>query len=104
MQAPFPLIRDHVLLTQANEASAVDSEMAAMLSGDVLPDIIARIPDGLLEDDAYRADGDTPAAARARYVEYLTTRLTTPRAFAETASRMRAERLTDVPRQRTARR
>ena len=104
MQSPFPLIRDHVLLTHAAEASTVDTGMAAMLGGDVLPEIVARIPDGLLEDDAYRADGDTPATARARYVEYLTTRLAAPRAFAEAASRMRAERLNDVPRQRTARR
>lgn len=104
MQSPFPLIRDHVLLTHANEVDSVDAELATMLGGDVLADIVARVPDGLLEDEAYKADGDTPATARTRYVEYLTTRLTAPRAFAETASRMRAERLTDVPRQRTARR
>jgi hypothetical protein len=104
MQSPFPLVRDHVLLTHADDVSAVDAGMAAMLGRDVLTDIVARVPDGLLEDDAYRADGDTPAAARARYVEYLTMRLAAPRAFAETAGRMRAERLTDVPRQRTARR
>jgi len=104
MQSPFPLIRDHVLLTHTAEASTVDAEMAATLGGGVLRDILANIPDGLLEDDAYKADGDTPATARARYVEYLTTRLSSPRAFVETAGKMRAERLVDVPRQRTARR
>lgn len=104
MHSPFPLIRDHVLLTHADEAASVDRELAAMLGGDVLRDIVARVPDGLLEDAAYIADGDTPATARNRYVDYLTTRLSTPRAFAETASRMRGERLADVPLQRTARR
>lgn len=104
MQSPFPMIRDHVLLTHANEASTVDAELAAALGGPLLSDIVGRIPDELLDDEAYRTDGDTPETARARYVEYLTTRLSGPRAFAETASRMRAERLTDVPRQRTARR
>jgi hypothetical protein len=104
MQSPFPLIRDHVLLTHAEDVSVVDDEMAALLTGDVMEHVLEQVPDALLEDPAYQVDGDTPAQARARYGEYLTTRLAGPRAFAATAGRMRAERLTDVPTQRTARR
>ena len=104
MRSAFPLIRDHVLLTHAADATTVDDEMAALLTARVIADVVERVPDALLADPAYQADGDSPTAARARYRAYLTTRLTGPRAFATTAGEARAERLMDVPRQRTARR
>ncbi|MEO8946744.1 MAG: HipA family kinase [Gemmatimonadaceae bacterium] len=103
-RSPFPLIRDHVLLTIADEATSMDEELASLLTADVIAGIAENIPDSLLSDPAYQADGDTPAAARARYVTYLTTRLAGPRAFATSAAAARAERLAHVPTQRTARR
>ena len=103
-RTPFPLIRDHVLLTLADEASTVDEEMAAALTTDVISSVLHKVPDELLADQAYKADGDTPAAARARYATYLETRLAEPRAFVTTASLARTERLAHVPTQRTARR
>ena len=103
-RSPFPLIRDHVLLTHAADVGTVDEEMAAILSPDVIAGVVERVPDSLLEDAAYRADGDTPDSARARYASYLTSRLTGPRAFAAAAGNARIERLTDVPVRRTARR
>lgn len=104
MRSAFPLIRDHVLLTHADDATTVDEEMGAILTPDIIADVVARVPDALLSDAAYQADGDRPEAARTRYREYLTTRLISPRAFAVMAGKMRTERLEDVPQQRTARR
>ncbi len=104
MRSPFPLIRDHVLLTLAEEADTVDQEMAAVLTKDVIADVLDNVPDELLSDQAYQADGDTPSAARARYATYLDTRLAVPRTFAVTATSARAERIAHVPTQRTARR
>jgi len=103
-RSPFPLIRDHVLLTRAEDVSTVDTEMAAVLTDDVIANVLQRVPDALLADAAYVADGDSPATARARYESYLTARLSGPRSFVATAGRMRAERLAEVPSQRTARR
>lgn len=102
--SPFPLIRDHVLLTHAEAVTGVDAELAGLLTPEVLDEIVQAIPDALLQDAAYVTDGDSPAEARERYRAYLTTRLATPRAFADTAGKMRAERLMDVPVRRTARR
>jgi hypothetical protein len=104
MRSPFPLIRDHVLLTLADEASTVDEDVAALLTKDVIASVLQNVPDELLSDQAYRLDGDTPASARARYSTYLNTRLVAPRAFTVTATTARAERLAHVPMQRTARR
>ena len=102
--SPFPLIRDHVLLTHADDIASVDGELARLLTEGVLNEIVQAVPDALLEDAAYRSDGDTPAAARERYRTYLAMRLAGPRAFVTTAGKMRAERLEDVPVRRTARR
>ena len=102
--SPFPLIHDHVLLTHADDIASVDGELARLLTQDVLDEIVQAVPDALLEDAAYRSDGDAPAAARERYRTYLETRLAGPRAFVATAGKMRAERLEDVPVRRTTRR
>ena len=103
-RSAFPLIRDHVLLTQADDVATLDEELAALLPPRVIDEVVAALPDGLLDDAAFQADGDTPAAARDRYRAYLGARLAAPRAFAETAGRMRTERMEDVPVRRTARR
>lgn len=103
-RSPFPLIRDHVLLTHAADATTVDDEMAAMLATDIISNVLDNVPDALLSDAAYLADGDSPSSARERYRAYLTTRLEGPRTFAMTAGMMRTERLQEVPLQRTARR
>ncbi len=104
VHSAFPLIRDHVLIAHAGDIAAVDEQMAATLTADVISELLNRVPDALLSDAAFEADGDTPARARARYAEYLVQRLAGPRSFVVAASNARAERLTEVPRQRTARR
>lgn len=104
VRSPFPLIRDHVLLAHAEDVTSVDDQMAAALTSDVVSGVLEQVPDALLSDAAFQADGDTPAEARARYVSYLNERLAGPRVFALTASAARAEKSTEVPLQRTARR
>lgn len=104
VHSPFPLIRDHVLLAQALDVTSVDEEMAAALTDEVISDVLERVPDALLSDAAFQADGDTPERARARYTAYLSERLASPRAFAVAASKARTEKLVEVPHQRTARR
>jgi hypothetical protein len=104
IHSPFPLIRDHVLLTRAEDPREVDDAMAAVLTDDLIAGVLDRVPDSLLSDPAFRADGDTPSAARARYVAYLRGRLDSPRQFAATAGSARLEKLAEVPERRTARR
>jgi hypothetical protein len=81
---PFVAIADHVLLPFAAELGAVDDELTARLTGDVVRAAVAQIPDAWL-------DGDDAAAARALYADYLCERLVTPRAFAEEALRAYAK-------------
>lgn len=104
VRAPFSRIRDHVLLERATDPRAIDDALAAQLSPDVIDAVLANVPDALLEDDAFRADGDTPDAARTRYAAYLRRRLVAPRAFADDIAEQQGQRRVEVPQPRTARR
>jgi hypothetical protein len=104
VRAPFERIRDHVLLERAADPRDVDAAMSATLTEGVIDDVVARVPDALLEDDAFRADGDSPDEARARYRRYLLARLEAPRAFAGAAAEAQQQRRIEVPVHRTARR
>lgn len=79
---PFPLISHHVLLRRADQLAAVDADMAAMLTVEILEGIVSLIPDVWLDgaDAAGRADTE-----RAAYSQYLIDRLAAPRAFVEGA-------------------
>ncbi|HEX2190417.1 MAG TPA: HipA family kinase [Longimicrobiaceae bacterium] len=103
-RTPFPLVRDHVLLPLAGDLEAADAEMAPLLGEEVLAAATERLPDDLLEDPALAADFPTPAAARARYLEYLATRFRAPRAFVAEAAEARERRLHEPPRPLRARR
>ena len=83
---PFPGIREHVLLRWASELREVDDELAAMLTPAAIEEIVALIPDSWLGDEARFPTAD---AHRAAYREWLTTRLTAPRAWVEEAVRAR---------------
>jgi hypothetical protein len=78
-RAPFPAIRDHVLLRAASRLEAIDAEMAGRLSPERLEQIVGLVPDAFLGPSA------APAADRARlrtsYVRYLMDRLAVPRSF-----------------------
>jgi hypothetical protein len=85
-RAAFAQIKDHILLSSASTISAVDAELAESLTPDIIGEIVAAIPDLWLGTDTIFLD---LAANRQAYVDYLTSRLETPRIFAEEAERVR---------------
>ena len=76
-RAPFPQIREHVLLPRAGRLREVDQELASRLGEDVLGGIAAQVPDAWLPEPA--------ADSRAAYVRFLAERLAAPRDFVEEA-------------------
>ena len=103
-RTPFPLIRDHVLLGRAGDIGAADAELAAALTDDVIAAVLAEVPDALFTDPVSGRDFSSAEAARARYRDYLSTRLAAPREFAAEAERARAARAVDPERRLSARR
>jgi hypothetical protein len=87
---PFPLIREHVLLSLGDGLEAADAECAARLGGDVIRDIVQRVPDALLAGPAADGEFASADAARERYVRYLRERLEAPRSFIADALAARA--------------
>ena len=100
-RSPFPLIREHVLITSSDAIQDIDDELADRINGDVVADILRDIPDALLEDPAVFPDAD---AARQRYLRYLGGRLRAPRAFVAQAVRAREMAIAEPPQRRQARR
>jgi hypothetical protein len=79
--APFPLVRDHVLLPRAGsirEADERNAETAAAAAADAA----ARVPDAWL--------GSRPDERRADFIAFLEARLEPPRAFVGEAEDARA--------------
>jgi hypothetical protein len=93
-RAPFLLIRDHVLLAKSSDLHAADEELSARLTDEVIERVVAAVPDDLLSASAVKSEFASPDAARRRYIEYLTTRAKSPRAFVDeaVAARQRADR------------
>ena len=89
-RAPFPLIKDHVLLAIAGDLHASDEKLSSLLTEDRIRGILAAVPDELLSAPSIKSDFATPAAARERYVKYLTTRMAEPRAFVHEAGEARS--------------
>jgi len=79
---PFPLIRNHVLLRLATSLGERDEILSRRLSEDVINSIVQLVPDVWLESDPTFEPADT---YRDAYIEYLSTRLESPRAFVEEA-------------------
>jgi hypothetical protein len=77
-----------VLLPFASELAAVDAPMAALLTPDRLAGIVQLIPDAWLHDEPSFA---SKAEHRAAYLNYLTQRLSAPRAFAMEAIRAQSQ-------------
>jgi hypothetical protein len=88
--APFALIRDHVLLPQAEKLAEIDAALAARLGAHVIDGIVEQIPAAWLGGDAPFADH---REHRAAYATWLKRRLETPRAFVEEAIRARSRHL-----------
>jgi hypothetical protein len=104
MRSPFPLIKDHVLLSRADDIESVDKEFSPMLTSTTLERIVSQVPDALLRDKVIAADFPNAEAARARYVEYLTTRIEAPRPFVSEAVEARGRVKSTKPRRMAARR
>jgi hypothetical protein len=98
-RSPFPLIKDHVLLRNASNIEGADTSMTATMSTEVIRGALDAIPDDLLEQPSIKSDFPTAAKARDRYVEYLSVRVSSPRAFVKEASEAR-ERAVKAPARR----
>jgi hypothetical protein len=103
-RSPFPMIRDHVLLARAEDIEAADAALAPVVTRELLTSILASVPDDLLIATAGAAEFDSPGAARTRYLDYLLSRLETPRAFVTEAISARETLLASPPVRRPARR
>ena len=92
----FPLIRDHVLLSLADDLEAADAELAPALDAGALEAVLGSVPDALLEDPIVGREFGSAAETRERYVSYLRDRLGAPRSFVIEAMEAR-ERLRRMP-------
>jgi hypothetical protein len=86
-RAPFPAIREHVLLPRAAVIAQIDGELASMLAADKFEEIVRLIPESWLGDVAQFATIDEHRAA---YRDWLLRRLESPRAWVEEALRARS--------------
>ncbi len=83
---PFLQIKDHVLLPQATELDAVDTDFKTKLSPELLRAIVALVPeDWLVVDSPF----DSAAAHRQAYVQYLENRLEHSEIFVKEAQNAR---------------
>ncbi|AWG23415.1 aminotransferase class I and II [Flavobacterium faecale] len=71
-QSPFALIKDHVLLPQAAQLAAVDTAFKAILTDEVLLEIVKLIPIEWLQWEDVEA---TPEELREVYFQFLSIRL-----------------------------
>jgi hypothetical protein len=94
-RSPFPLIENHVLLAHSERLAEVDATLAAALGAEALRAVIEQVPDDLLAGPEYAGDAG-PRELRARYQDYLGTRLQAPRLFVAEAVEAR-ERLRRMP-------
>lgn len=86
-RAPFPGIKDHVLLRFASQLEAADAKMTAQLAPDIITCIVNQIPDSWLVQGSPFTDS---RQHRDAYIEYLLNRLESPRGFLEEAIRARS--------------
>lgn len=84
--SPFPMIKDHVLLPQANQLDEVDKEFKQILTDEVLSDIVNTIPDDWLN---WGEKSDTPQDLRDVYLQFLKTRIRNSANFVKEAQHAR---------------
>jgi hypothetical protein len=83
---PFALIKDHVLLPQASMLTEVDTEYKAILSEDVIRNIVNLLPDEWLQWEGVE---NTPDEVREIYVQFLLLRLRNSEIFIKQAQNAR---------------
>jgi hypothetical protein len=81
-KSPFALIKDHVLLPQASLLKEVDAEYKALLTPEMLEDIVNTIPQEWLQ---WEDTDETPEALRNVYLQFLQTRLNNSEIFVNQA-------------------
>ena len=86
-QDPFTRIKDHILLRFAGALREADAALTARITPDLIRDVVALVPDTWLAADSPFA---TTQAARDAYIQHLSRRLQSPRAFVEEAVRARS--------------
>lgn len=85
-KSPFALIKDHVLLPQASLLKEVDTEFKALLTPQILEEIVNTIPlDWLQWEDT----DETPEGLRNVYLQFLQTRLNNSEIFVNQAQNAR---------------
>jgi hypothetical protein len=85
-KSPFALIKDHVLLPQASLLKEVDAEYKALLTPEILKDIVNTIPEEWLQ---WEDSDETPQALRNVYLQFLQTRLNNSEIFVNQAQNAR---------------
>lgn len=89
-RAPFPLIRDHILLSVAGDLREADAAAAGLLDDAKIRAIVDQVPEDLLTAEPLSGEFASPEEARERYAGYLSTRIRAPRAFLDSAITARA--------------
>ncbi|HEY6328014.1 MAG TPA: HipA family kinase [Blastocatellia bacterium] len=84
---PFPLIKDHVLLRRAERVEEADARMISLVTRPAIESAVDLVPSEWLSPDP--AIGGSHAQRQA-YVDFLVSRLKSPRPFVEEALRARA--------------
>jgi hypothetical protein len=93
-----------VLLAASADLAPADAAMAAALDEATIARVLALVPDALLTDPVGGQEFASADDARARYRDYLLTRLRAPRDFVAQAAEWRERRRTEPPRRLMARR
>ncbi|NUO64446.1 MAG: aminotransferase class I and II [Gemmatimonadaceae bacterium] len=81
----FPLIKSHVLLEESGDLVAADAAMKRAITPAVIDSVLSRVPDALLLDSVNGGEFQSGDDARARYRDYLTTRLAASETFTAAA-------------------
>jgi hypothetical protein len=85
-KSPFALIKDHVLLPQASLLKDVDAEFKALLTSEILEEIVNTIPVEWLQ---WEDTDETPETLRNVYLQFLQTRLNNSEIFVNQAQNAR---------------
>lgn len=76
--SPFAMIKDHVLLPTAGFLSKVDAQMKALITPELIWDVVSQVPEAWL---LASRDAETAEEAREVYVAFLTKRLENSQVF-----------------------
>jgi hypothetical protein len=85
-QSPFPNIKEHVLLSQANLLEETNSKFSKLLTEEKLRSIVALIPDAWLH---WEGTKETPESIREVYLQFLLIRLKHSEIFTKEAQNAR---------------